>query len=166
MFNTSKCTSNSNLISLFKTKVIQLMKTIIPMEIKPIKKEGFHCFINMEINESKVLRMVVDTGASQTVLDYKFVKEMKLTDDLESWDEKASGLGTNSMEGNRLKINKIRMEDIILNNYKVGVLDLSHVNNGYDKIEMPHIDGILGGDLLYKYNAIISYQDKTIIMSE
>ena len=45
------------------------------------------------------------------------------------------------------------------------VLDISDeeaINTSYEMIKLPPIDGVLGGDLLRKYQAVLSYRLKKI----
>ena len=140
------------------------MKTVISLDIIPIKKEGFHCFINITVNKEFLARMVIDTGASQTVFDCRFIEKLGLSDELELWEDKASGLGTNSMEGYRLIINQLKLGEIICDKIRIGVLDLTNINTGYDLIGLEPLDGAIGGDILNKYQAIIDYGEKTLTL--
>ena len=42
------------------------------------------------------------------------------------------------------------------------MLDLSHVNQSYEQIGLKPIDGVLGSDVLLKYNAVIDYEKKIL----
>lgn len=142
------------------------MKTIIPIEIAPIKKDGFHCFVNLKINDGIAVRMVLDTGASRTVFDYKLIKELALLNELRPDKDKATGIGTNSMKGYNLIIKRFTLGKLIYKNYKAGILDLDHVNKAYKQINMPKVEGILGSDLFLHYQAIINYKDKTLYLKD
>jgi hypothetical protein len=45
----------------------------------------------------------------------------------------------------------------------VAVLDLSHVNVSYGEMNIPPLDGVLGGDVLRAYGAEINYKSKTVV---
>lgn len=133
----------------------------IPLKIISIRGEGYHCFVNVRINNVKA-RFILDTGASRTVLDLNFIKDLNLGEKLEKLDEKATGLGTNTMEGHKLKIEKIKIGKLIIKNYEAGILDLSHVNFSYHAVGMPKINGALGSDIMNEYKADISFGEKRL----
>ncbi len=110
----------------------------------------------------KTARMIIDTGASKTVFDKtaigKFVKE----NNFEEYEQLSSGLGTNTMVSHSTMIKKIKLGDVIIENYKAVLLDLSHVNNSYLQIGLKQVDGVLGSDILLKYHAVIDYEKKIL----
>ena len=107
--------------------------------------------------------MLLDTGASRTILDLQFIHELGLTNLLKLTEEKATGLGTNSMQGHRMILPELKIGKLILKNIEVGILDLSIVNSSYNLIGLAPINGAIGGELLKKLNAVISYKDKNIL---
>ncbi|OQA10334.1 MAG: hypothetical protein BWY67_01178 [Bacteroidetes bacterium ADurb.Bin397] len=44
------------------------------------------------------------------------------------------------------------------------LLDLSHVNQSYEILKLKPVDGVIGGDLLKRYEAIIDYSKKTLVL--
>ena len=40
---------------------------------------------------------------------------------------------------------------------------MNHITESYLQLNLPCIDGVLGGDLLMQQNAIIDYQNKVLI---
>ena len=44
------------------------------------------------------------------------------------------------------------------------LLDLTHVNVSYEKLDLPAIDGVLGSDLMMEYKAVIDYQKKELTL--
>ena len=142
----------------------EFISTKIPLEIISIQGHGIHCFLNLRINNKFNGRFILDTGASRTILALDYVNDIHLLDDLESTEEKACGLGTNTMEGHILTIKSLKLGDFILRNYSMGILDLSHVNEAYDTVGVPKINGALGSDILSKYLAEISFKDKSLLL--
>ena len=137
------------------------MATIIPLKILNIADEGFHLMIKMSIN-GKSANVIVDTGASKTVFDKtaieKFVKHKKF----DNHDQLSSGLGTNTMVSQSTVIKKIKIGEVVIENYTTVLLDLSHVNNSYSQIGLKPVDGVLGSDILLQYNAVIDYEKKIL----
>ncbi len=56
--------------------------------------------------------------------------------------------------------------DITIKDYKANLIDLSHVNAAYAATGIPTIDGVLGNDILYNYNAVINYKKATLKLTE
>jgi predicted aspartyl protease len=138
-------------------------KIIIPLKILKIENDGMHLLAKVKIN-NRVARLIVDTGASRTVLDknriHRFVKE----NNFEKHHAVSTGLGTNDMESHLVEIKKLGIGNWKLNNLILVLLDLSHVNISYAQIGMKEIDGVLGGDILMKYDAVIDYGKKQMIL--
>ena len=48
--------------------------------------------------------------------------------------------------------------------YYATILDLMHVNQSYEKLDLAPIDGVIGGDILTDYNAVIDYKKMELIL--
>jgi hypothetical protein len=140
-------------------------KVEIPLYIIPIRDDGYHVFLEVKINGQKVF-MLLDTGASRTVFDMETIKKIHSGIKLEENEDRATGLGTNTVENFIAVIDKLQIGTIEINDYETGVLDLTHVNDSYHKIDIPAIAGVLGSDVLMNYNAVINYSKKTLILSD
>ena len=139
--------------------------TRIPIEIIPLKGDGYHCFVNVIINGKIPARMILDTGASRTVFDYNMILKTELAGQLEANEEKATGLGTNTMEGFTLELDSLQLGEVEIRDYTAGILDISHVNETYEMIGLPGINGAIGSDVLFSYRAKIDYHKKTLCLS-
>jgi len=137
----------------------------VPLEIISIRGDGYHCFTDVLINNTIKARMIVDTGASRTVLDYNLVMQTNLAEKLIASPDKATGLGTNSMEGHMLTLDKISTGKLEIKNYLIGILNLQHVNESYKTLDMPIIHGAIGSDILYLYRANISFKKELLTLS-
>ena len=138
-------------------------KTIIPLRILKIENDGMHLLVKVKINNKSAL-LVVDTGASRTVLDKNRIERFVKENNFEKHEALSTGLGTNSMESHLVGIKKLEIGDWKLENVIWVMLDLSHVNSSYIQIGMKEIDGVLGGDILMKYHAIIDYGKKQLVL--
>ena len=137
------------------------MITSIPLKILDIAGDGYHLMIKVYINK-KVANVIVDTGASKSVFDKTRIEKYVSDKTFEKHDSLSSGLGTNTMVSELVTIKKIKIGDLGIENYKTILLDLSHVNNSYEQIGLKHVDGVLGSDILLKYNAVIDYEKKIL----
>jgi len=137
------------------------MTTTIPFKILNIEGDGFHLLIKLKIN-GKSSAMIIDTGASKTVFDKTRITKFVSEKTFNSHDKLSSGLGTNTMESQLTVLKKIKIGELEIKNYQTILLDLSHVNNSYEQINLKPIDGVLGSDILLKYNATIDYEKKIL----
>ena len=139
-----------------------MAKTIeIPLYILAIQDDGYHVFLELKVNDVKVY-MLLDTGASRTVFDIETLRKIHTGIVMEENEDKATGLGSNAVDNFIASINKLEIGGLKIKNYETGVLDLSHVNTSYAKINIPAIAGVFGSDILMDYNAVISYKKKTL----
>ncbi len=137
------------------------MTTSIPFKILDIAGDGFHLLLKLYINK-KVAHVIIDTGASKTVFDKTRIEKFVADKTFEKHDSLSSGLGTNTMTSELVAIKKIKIGELEMDNYKTVLLDLSHVNQSYLQIGLKPVDGVLGSDILFKYNAVIDYEKKIL----
>jgi predicted aspartyl protease len=138
-----------------------MKKTILPIDLLFIDDDGFHLMIHPLINNKKSC-LLIDTGASRTVFDMKRIQRFVDEKGFKPNEKLSTGLGTNSMQTHDVAIKKMQLNELVLKNIKSILLDLSHVNESYGKLGLPSIDGVLGSDLMVKYNAVIDYQKKIL----
>ena len=139
------------------------MKTILPLTVLSIEGDGFHLTVKIKINGEDAI-LIVDTGASRTVFDETRIVHFLGHDNLEEQDRLSSGLGTTTMASKKVIVNQLLLNTIEINNYEATVLDLQHVNQSYEKLELESIDGILGGDILFDFHAVIDYEKKELVL--
>lgn len=139
------------------------MKTVLPIEIFAIEDDGYHLKTTLTIN-GKAANVIIDTGASRSVFDEHRITNYINFDEMEDHDRLSSGLGTNTMTSKKVKLDELAIGNIKIANYDATILDLSHVNASYEKLELDPIEGILGGDILYDYNAVIDYNKKELVL--
>ena len=139
------------------------MLTKIPIQKISIEGEGFHLMIKANINGKKA-NILIDTGASRTVFDSEQIKNFipEDHDEFEDNEKLSTGLGTDSLASQATTIDELQFGDLIIKNYIAVVLDMKHINQSYSKLNFPAIDGVLGGDLLSKYKAVIYYKEKIL----
>lgn len=138
---------------------------VLPLRIISIDSEGLHLWVEVCINDQPAI-MVVDTGASRTCFDIVKIKKFVEVEKFELHSELSTGLGTNSMQSHITTIEKLVIGELVIEQYKSVLIDLHHVNESYQKLGLEEIDGVLGSDLLSRYNAIINYQQKELVLSE
>src|SRR5262245_39488953 len=128
----------------------------IPLIAINIEESGCQLLVKAEINRKK-LHLILDTGASQTVFDKKRMEAILGHNRFRKAKGYSTGLGTQSMESHLVRITDLKMPGALIKSVQAVLLDLSHVNSAYSMMKMKTIDGVLGGDILQKYNAVIDY---------
>ena len=129
-------------------------KMKIPIEVSPIMNDGFHLFVKGKLGRKNV-RLLLDTGASKTVLAKKFINDHLKQHLLHTNEQQATGLGSNQIVSEVISITNFKLVDIKLPEQQFAVLDLKHVNETYQKLNLIPIDGVLGSDILVSLNAVI-----------
>jgi predicted aspartyl protease len=102
-----------------------------------------------------VLTLIVDTGASHTILDRRRAERFGLV--LRQERGRAAGLGTADERVASAVLRNVRLGGLELDSLPVSVLDLAHVNEVLREMRVGAVDGILGADVLHRKQAIIDY---------
>ena len=135
------------------------MTTTVPLQIIDLHDDGFHPLVNVSVF-GRIYKMVLDTGASKTAFDHgNLLKEFI---DINSSDRLSTGLGTKSMVSHTAIINDMHIGELKIEAFEVAVLDLSGINIAYRQLNQPEVLGVLGGDILVKYKALIDYEHALI----
>ena len=129
----------------------------VPIQLLDIEGDGFHIMVKGTIH-GKEARFLIDTGASRSVFDPKTISTF--IDDLqfEKKEGLTAGVGSSDLESSTFVIDKLSIGELEITDYEGVALDLENIHEMYAKIHLPHIDGIIGGDLLKHYKAVINYK--------
>ena len=133
----------------------------IPINIISIEGDGFHLIAEGLIN-GKSARFVVDTGASRTVFDKERILAYIDNPEFNEKEGLSAGIGGTDISSFIFKLEELSFGELSVKDYQAVAMDLSNVNNSYAMLNIPPVDGVLGGDLLYKHKAVISYKLKKI----
>ena len=131
----------------------------LPINIINIEGDGFHLIAEGMIN-NKPARFVVDTGASRTVFDKDRILNYIDNPEFNEKEGISAGIGGTDLSSFIFNIEELSFGDLKINDYQAVAMDLSNVNNSYAMIKLPPVDGVLGGDLMKKYQAVINYKLK------
>ncbi|NLJ82087.1 MAG: clan AA aspartic protease [Bacteroidales bacterium] len=138
------------------------MEVIIPIEIVQLEDEhNLHPIVDAKLN-GEPIRLVVDTGASHTCIDRKNVKSLIKKNPEDVTNDVVMGIGSRSMKNTILTIKEISIGDLIINDYPVVALKITHINKALKLLGLHAINGLLGSDILFKYNAIIDYKNRCL----
>ena len=137
------------------------MRVSAPLQIIDLHSDGFHPLLNIKVY-GKTFTVVLDTGASKTAFDKGLLLKANKKALINDSDILSTGLGTNSMQSFTATIHDMRIGRLKIPEFQVAVLDLSTINIAYTQMGHPQVLGVLGGDILMKYQAVIDYGKQTI----
>jgi hypothetical protein len=133
----------------------------VPLQLLDIEGEGFHVMVKGMIH-GKEANFLIDTGASRSVFDPKTISTF--IDDLtfEKKEGLTAGVGSSDLESSTFIIDEFSIGEVPIHDYEAVALDLENIHEMYGKLGLPRIDGIIGGDLLKRYKAVINYRSKKL----
>ena len=110
----------------------------------------------------KEANFLIDTGASRSVFDPKTISSFIDNLTFEKKEGLTAGVGSSDLESSTFRIDVFSLGDMEIFNYEAVALDLENIHEMYSKLGLPHIDGIIGGDLLKRHKAVINYRIKKL----
>ena len=128
-----------------------------PLQLLDIEGEGFHVMVQGRIH-GKEAAFLVDTGASRSVFDPNTIAGFIENPQFEQKEGITAGVGSSNLVSSTFPIDSICLGELEIRDYEAVALDLSNIHEMYAKLNLPCIDGIIGGDLLRKHKAIINYK--------
>lgn len=114
-----------------------------------------HVFVNVKVN-GLPCRFLVDTGASKSVIDKTYVKEIR-----QAFAQNHSTANHRTAQQHarivRARLKSVTIGTVENRNYTLAAVRSSHVNSTYATLKTKKIQGILGSDLMMKEKMIIDY---------
>ena len=107
-------------------------------------------------------KFLIDTGASNSCID--LIKSEKFKLNYRKSDEQASSATNEIKETFISKKNSLLIGECYINDFDIILFNMKHVINSLlDKDEI-EIDGIIGADILIKYNCCIDYKENKLLI--
>ena len=130
----------------------------IPMKLNAIG----HLEVEVTIDDIKAC-FLVDTGASNTVIDIGFAKENLL--EFASIEELGGGVGTSQMQIFHKQVALFKINDFKIRSFDLYATDFTHVKDSLAKKGITEFcEGVLGADILIRYKAKINYKKKKLYL--
>jgi hypothetical protein len=132
----------------------------IPMRLNTIG----HLEVDVMIDGVKAV-FLLDTGASNTVTDIDFAKENLF--EFAAIEETGGGVGTSAMALFHKQVETFAINDLTIKSFDLYATDFQHVKDSLEKkgITEP-CNGVIGADILTKYNAVIDYKKMRLYLRE
>lgn len=143
-----------------KLKKILTKNGYIPVKLYVIPS-GHH-WLKAKIN-GKEGRFILDTGASNTVIDINRASKFKIK--LKASEHKATGAGTNEIDLNTTGKNRLKIGKWKAGKMRFVSMDLSHINTALEMFDV-EMDGIIGADVLHRGKGIIQYDKDLLFLKQ
>ena len=129
----------------------------VQLQLLDIEGEGFHIMVKGMIH-GKEADFLIDTGASRSVFDPNTIISFIDNIEFKKKEGLTAGVGSSDLESATFVIDSFTIGDLEIHDYEAVALDLENIHEMYGKLGLPRIDGIIGGDLLRRYKAVINYR--------
>lgn len=139
------------------------MQYKIPIELVELEHENFHPLVSSVFADGSTGLWVIDTGASKSIFDQNLAHHYKVIEG-KSEDLHSAGIGDQPMKSKVATMHAYKLAGMQIEEMKVAVLDLSHINELYASSTDLKICGLLGGDFLVQYKAVIDYRRKRLVL--
>ena len=133
------------------------------MQLIELENDNFHLIVTSVFTDGTTGYWAVDTGASKTVFD-KNLDTMYSASEEKADEVHTAGISEKPLETVIAYLKPFSIEKLKEKNLRVALLDLSHINKLYSKAARLNICGLLGGDFLMKYEAILDYRKRIMIL--
>jgi len=110
----------------------------------PLKREGVHFSVAVTINEMYNLQLLLDTGATYTLIDSNRVSELPLIKE-DIILQTAAG----NISANLAKAESFKLDSIVLKDMKVTIAPFDHQST----------DGLLGMNFFKRYKFLIDQEE-------
>lgn len=137
--------------------------TVIPINVQCLDTNNFHITVNVKIGRRNEI-IVVDTGASHSCLSPEVIQHLSSKEEIIV--DKVLSISADVAQNTMIKLPSIKIGDFQLRNYPFLIIDIAHINDMMESLGMKKIAGLLGSDILLKYNAIIDYQNRLLTLTK
>lgn len=134
----------------------------IPLKITNLEQNGFHPVVKCKINKKNIW-LVVDTGASRTVLDLDCLQDFSPieSDHIEPF---AAGINAQQFSVKRFLLPCINFSGAKFKNIEVFGSNLSELSKLYKQLAGIPIHGLLGCDFLVKHKVVLNFKAKELLV--
>ncbi len=139
------------------------MRKTIPFSLVQIENDGFHPIVKAYYNRHP-LNLVIDTGASRTVVNKSMLTHLKPIEN-EHIEPLAAGINAQQFSVSLYTIDRFTISHIRFTNFEVFGADLSGLAKMYKSMVGFPLHGMLGSDFLIKYNAQLDFKKRVMIVS-
>lgn len=129
----------------------------VPMHVS----SGYNLYVDGRLN-GKAAKLMVDTGAFTTLLHQRFVRKMKIP--LRESPFSSAGVNLKQRGVQFATISRFSVGSHDMRDKQVGVIDLEGLVRGGLLDASPPVAGLLGSEILQRYNGIIDFGTKMLYL--
>ena len=118
-----------------------------------------HIFIDIQVNKIQG-QFIVDTGASNSCVDLSSKDKFNII--CKKSNEQASSANSDIKNIFYSNNNTLKFNKLIIDDFKILLFDMNYINDSLNSKKIKEINGIIGGDILKKFNAKIDYGNKEL----
>ena len=134
----------------------------IPVELIELEHQNYHLLVQGTFDDGEKGYWIVDSGASKTVFDRRLDQYFTLVEPTSDEEYQSAGISEGMVETAVGQLRSMAFGKLKIEEQKVALINLDHVNEIYRKYRDIRICGLLGSDLLKKYHCVIDYKYETI----
>lgn len=139
------------------------MKLKIELQVIEPEEDNFHLLAVSNFDDGSTGGWIIDTGASRSVFDKNLQDQYQPARSGENQLHTA-GIGDKPIATVVACIRPFMLGKLKVENLEAALLDLSHINQLYQRTCPVHVCGLLGGDFFIRYNAVVSYKKKILVL--
>jgi len=133
----------------------------IPLFLIELEPDNYHLICRGKIN-GELVRLIIDTGASHSCFDKETIIHIQQDSELSENEGLNVGIGSSDFSSQITSLRQFKIGRFEITDYQVVLLDLTTVNQAYEKLKKPTVQGIIGSDFLRKHKAVIDYYTLTL----
>jgi hypothetical protein len=140
------------------------MKIKITLQLIELEDDNFHLVAESVLPDNTTGYWIIDTGASKTVFDKNLSENFRKVETAPE-EIHTAGIGEKPLESSVGYLKPFLLGKFKLDEMRVALLDLSHINQFYSKVTNLKICGLLGSDFLLKLEAMVDYKKKRLVLT-
>jgi hypothetical protein len=136
----------------------------IPFEIIELEPQSSHSIIKATYKEN-IFNLIIDTGASRSVLDKNFTDTDIKKLNIES-PKSSHSLNSVIHEFGSVVVPELNVGEKCIKNILFTLINIDYINRIYSDLGRLKVIGLLGNDFFLKHKAIIDYNKKIIVLQQ
>ncbi|MDP4185075.1 MAG: hypothetical protein Q8862_07930 [Bacteroidota bacterium] len=140
------------------------MRYEIPIQIIELEPENYHPLIECRFDHENSGYWVIDTGASRSVFDSGLEQWYSLNEDSSNMLQSA-GINGDPFNSHVAVLKSLSFGDFDLSGESIALISLEQINELYSRFTDVKIAGLVGSDWLCRFNAIIDFERKVLVLN-
>lgn len=129
---------------------------VVPLIPYRMDAQGVHLVVDARRGR-QILRLLIDTGASNTVIDLKKIRIFDAHPQDSALQIQTAGAAGGRQDAPLVRMKGIKLGELSLPVWDVAGMDFTGIRSAYRSHSLKPVSGILGGDVLQYYRARIDY---------